>query len=330
VVIREGQFVELPSGRPFRPWGLNYDRDYRMRLIEDYWEAEWPTVVEDFAEMKALGANVVRVHLQVGQFMDAPDRMNAAALARLQKLLDLARDNGLRLDLTGLACYRRAAVPRWYADLDEAGRWTAQEAFWAGVAQACAGRESALFCYDLVNEPSVPDKPLTDWLAGELAGFTYCQVVTLDPHGRDRTKLACDWAARMTAAIRRHDPRTPITIGLLPFAEGTGFDVATLANQLDFIAVHYYPQQGKTDESAALIKRFAVAGKPLVVEEIFPMKCDAAELGRVMERCAPFVSGWVGFYWGQVAEEVERSTAPGDRMTAGWLRFFKDQKPLGH
>jgi hypothetical protein len=245
----------------------------------------------------------------------------------LGRLLDLAGENGLRLDVTGLGCYRRADVPRWYGELDEAGRWGAQEAFWEGVSRACAGHGAALFCYDLVNEPSVPDKPRTDWLAGELAGFTYCQVITLDPRGRNRTELACDWAARMTAAIRRHDPTTPVTIGLLPFAKGTGFDAESLANQLDFMSVHYYPEQGRTQESAALIKRFAVAGKPLVVEEIFPMKCDAAELGRVMEACSAFVSGWVGFYWGQRVEELEKSKAIGDAMVARWLRFFNDGKP---
>jgi hypothetical protein len=57
-------FVYASSGRPFIPWGFNYDRDYKSRLLEDYWETEWPTVVEHFRQMKQLGANVVRVHLQ--------------------------------------------------------------------------------------------------------------------------------------------------------------------------------------------------------------------------------------------------------------------------
>src|SRR5262245_20433113 len=58
-----------PAGRPFAPLGFNYDHDDRGRLLEDYWNAEWPTVEEDFQEMKQLGANVVRVHLQLGKFM---------------------------------------------------------------------------------------------------------------------------------------------------------------------------------------------------------------------------------------------------------------------
>jgi hypothetical protein len=35
-------FVLEPSGRPFVPWGFNYDHDDKGRLIEDYWEDEWP------------------------------------------------------------------------------------------------------------------------------------------------------------------------------------------------------------------------------------------------------------------------------------------------
>src|SRR5690242_7654153 len=65
-------FVLRPSGKPFVPWGFNYDHDEKGRLIEDYWEAEWPKVEADFAQMKKLGANVVRVHLQLGRFMDGP------------------------------------------------------------------------------------------------------------------------------------------------------------------------------------------------------------------------------------------------------------------
>src|SRR5688572_32565665 len=70
-------FVLADSGKPFVPWGFNYDRDHKLRLIEEYWDAEWETVAADFREMKDLGANVVRVHLQFAKFMEGPDRPNA-------------------------------------------------------------------------------------------------------------------------------------------------------------------------------------------------------------------------------------------------------------
>jgi hypothetical protein len=319
-------FIHTTTQKPFHPWGLNYDRDFRMRLLEDYWQTEWPTVVEHFAEMKRLGANLVRIHLQVARFMDAPDKPNAASLAQLQKLLDLAEKNGLYLDLTGLACYRRADVPKWYSDLDERARWQAQANFWSAIAQACSN-SPAVFCYDLVNEPSVPAEPRKphDWLAGDLAGFTYCQVITLDAKSRDRTRLATDWIDKMTAAIRQHDRQTLITVGLLPFPTGAGFDAQALANHLDFISVHYYPKKEKLDDQAQFLKKFKTP-KPLIVEEIFPLNCSTAELGQFMQK-SPFVTGWVGFYWGHRQQDLQKPKSPGDALVAGWLTFFQSHNP---
>src|SRR6185436_780403 len=158
-------------------------------------ESEWQTVVEDFREMKSLGANVVRVHLQVGKFMDAPDRPNENSLARLEKLCDLAQEVGLRLDLTGLGCYRKSDVPAWYDALDEDGRWAAQAFFWKVVAGACAS-SPAVLCYDLMNEPVVPGgrRERGDWLGPPFAGlYCYVQFVTLDPAGRPRPGVARRW-----------------------------------------------------------------------------------------------------------------------------------------
>src|SRR5437588_11601837 len=83
-------FVLEPSGKEFVPWGFNYDHDETGRLIEDYWEAEWSRVEAHFAQMKNLGANVVRVHLQLGKFMDGPKKPTGKALDHLSKLLELA------------------------------------------------------------------------------------------------------------------------------------------------------------------------------------------------------------------------------------------------
>ena len=112
-------FVLEPSGRPFVPWGFNYDRDDKGRLLEDYWEAEWAAVEAHFGQMKRQGANVVRDHLQLCKFMDGPDKPNGKELDRLGKLLGLAERLRLYLDLTGLGCYHKKDVPEWYDKLSE-------------------------------------------------------------------------------------------------------------------------------------------------------------------------------------------------------------------
>lgn len=72
--------------------------------------------------MQALGANVVRVHLQFDRFMGTPESPDSAALRRLAILIELTEGTGLRLDLTGLRCYHKADVPGWRDKLREGER----------------------------------------------------------------------------------------------------------------------------------------------------------------------------------------------------------------
>ena len=124
---------------PIHPLGFQLRPRYKSRLLEDYWEAEWPTVVEDFREMKTLGANVVRIHLQFARFMEAPDRPNEKSLERLGQLVKLAEDTGLYLDLTGLACYRKKDVPDWYSSMGETRTLVGPGAVLGGCLQALRG-----------------------------------------------------------------------------------------------------------------------------------------------------------------------------------------------
>jgi hypothetical protein len=325
-------FVRASSGQRFIPWGFNYDRDYKFRLLEDYWEAEWPTVVEDFREMKQLGADVVRVHLQFAKFMDAPDRPNEASLERLGRLFKLAEDTGVYLDLTGLGCYRKRDVPAWYSSLGEAERWAAQARFWEAIAARCAG-SPAVFCYDLMNEPIVPGGKRNpgDWLTGELGGFTYCQFISLDQAGRPRPDIARQWVAQLAGAIRKHDQRHLITVGLLPnsletSAFASGFVPRKIAEHLDFVCVHVYPKTGHLNEDLKLLRGFGV-GKSVVIEETFLLSCTGKELGQFIVGSRKYAAGWIGFYWGQTPEELSRSTSIGDSLTAAWLKLFQDMSP---
>ena len=83
--------------------------------------------------MKGMGANVARVHLQFGKFMLNANQLDPAALDKLARLLRLAEESGLYLDITGLACYRKADVPAWYDTLSDSERWQAQAKFWEGL-----------------------------------------------------------------------------------------------------------------------------------------------------------------------------------------------------
>src|SRR5688572_30122643 len=63
IVSADGKgFALAESKKPFVPWGVNYGNT--GRLMDDFWDTEWDTLEGDFAEVKAMGGNVIRVHLQ--------------------------------------------------------------------------------------------------------------------------------------------------------------------------------------------------------------------------------------------------------------------------
>jgi hypothetical protein len=319
-------FVLEPSGRPFVPWGFNYDHDDKGRLIEDYWEAEWPTVEAHIAQMKKLGANVVRVHWQLGKFMRSPEKPNAKALARLGKLLKLAERLRLYLDLTGLGCYHKKDVPAWYDRPSEKERWAVQARFWQAVAGRCAA-SPAVFCYDLMNEPVVPGGKGKEWLGPPFGGKHFVQFVTLDQKDRPRPDIARQWVHHLAAAIREKDRRHLITLGLVDWSldrKGltSGFVPEKVANDLDFVSVHLYPKKGKVKEALDTLAGFAV-GKPVLIEETFPLACSPQELEQFIERSKKHAAGWIGFYWGKPPEELRRSKTIPDALTLGWLELFQ-------
>jgi hypothetical protein len=328
-VAADGRSFALdPSGRKFTPLGFNYDHDTEGRLLEDYWEREWSKVEEHFGQMKRVGANVVRVHLQLGKFMAAKDRPGAAALDRLGRLVALAERLGLYLDLTGLGCYHKQDVPAWYDGLAEEDRWGVQARFWEAVAGRCAA-SPAVFCYDLMNEPVVPGgkRKAGDWLGPPFAGKHFVQFITLDQRDRPRPEIARRWVKHLTAAIRKHDRRHLVTVGLVDWSLDrpgltSGFVPEKVAGELDFVSVHVYPEKGRVAEALKTLRGFAV-GKPVLIEETFPLKCSQAEFERFMAGSEAVAAGWVGFYWGKTPEECRRSKTIADALTLNWLTFFE-------
>jgi Cellulase (glycosyl hydrolase family 5) len=321
-------FVLKGSGGKFVPWGFNYDHDEDGRLIEDYWENEWPKVEADFAEMKELGANVVRIHIQFGKFMKAADQPNEKSLAQLKKLLQLAEKTGLYIDLTGLGCYHKQDVPIWYDDLDEAGRWKAQGAFWRAAAKTCAP-SPAIFCYDLMNEPVVPGgkRKEKDWLGPPFGGKHFVQCITLDQAGRERPEVARAWTKHLVAAIREVDQRHLVTIGLVDWSLDrpgltSGFVPAKIAPDLDFLCIHLYPKKGKFAEDIETLKGFVSAGKPVVIEETFILHAPLDEFDKFLVASRQLAHGWVGFYWGKTPAELRQGKTISDAIVLSWLEWF--------
>ena len=127
--------------------------------------------------------------------------------------------------------------------------------------------------------------------------------------------------------MRKADKRHLVTVGLVDWsldAKGltSGFVPDKVTEKLDFLCVHLYPESGKLDEAAKTLKGFAV-GKPVVVEETFPLKCSPKELDAFIGQVGPDAAGWVSFYWGTPPDTLRKSKAIGDAILLDWLERFQ-------
>ncbi|MFN9720196.1 MAG: cellulase family glycosylhydrolase [Planctomycetota bacterium] len=329
VVDATGQgFIEESRQTAFRPMGFNYDHDADGRLIEDYWHSEWDRVEDDFRNMKELGANTVRIHLQFGRFMMSPSEPREAELRQLEKLLTLAEKEQLYLDVTGLGCYHRDDVPEWYDALSEHDRWAAQAQFWRAVATVCRDR-SAVFCYNLMNEPVIGgEQPAEGWLGPAFAGKHFVQFVARQTSGRSRHEIASQWIQSLVEAIRSVDQQHLITVGLVDWSLDrpgltSGFDPEKVAGPLDFLAVHLYPRSGKIPDALDTLRGFQI-GKPLIVEETFPLTCTIEEMTEFMSSPNAECDGWFSFFWGRMPGEYASGSSIADAVTSTWLTQFSD------
>ena len=329
------QFVSADSGHRFVAWGFNYDHDDTGRLLEDYWFENWSAVAEDFKEMKALGANVVRIHLQLARFMTAPDRPNERALRRLTHLVELAEKTGLYLDITGLGCYHKKDVPGWYDAMSENNRWEVQALFWEVIAKTCA-QSNAVFCYDLMNEPILPgeneNENETEWLAGDFGGKHFVQRITLNLAGRAKEQVAKAWVRKLLAAIRKHDERHMVTVGVIPWVHTFPqaqplFYSKKIGEDFDFVSVHLYPKKGEVDRALTALAAYDI-GKPLVIEEFSPLYCGIEEFDVFVDGSRQMVDGYIGFYWGKTIDEYnQRKGDIAAGIMAEWLEYFYAKRP---
>ena len=180
-----------------------------------------------------------------------------------------------------------------------------------------------------MNEPVVPGgqrKP-GDWLGPAFAGKHFVQVITLDQKDRPRPEIAKQWIGTLVKAIRKHDPRHLITVGMVDWSLDrpgltSGFVPSKVADDLDFVCVHLYPERDKLDQAIETLKGFQI-GKPVVIEETFPLKCSFEDFETFLHRVKEQGVGVIGFYWGKSPEELRDSKTIADALMLKWLELFQ-------
>jgi hypothetical protein len=151
----------------------------------------------------------------------------------------------------------------------------------------------------------------------------------LDQRDRPRPAIAREWVKRLVGAIRKHDSHHLVTVGLVPWSLDrpgltSGFVPREIVSELDFISVHLYPEKSKIDEAIQTLEGFSV-GKPVVLEEMFPLSCPLPEFRHFIRQSKAAAAGWIGFYWGKTPEEYRRSNTIADALMLGWLELFQEE-----
>ncbi len=322
------RFIVADTSQTFVPWGFNYLGVFGG-LAEEEWHTDsgWARIERDFHVMKGLGANVVRWHLQFPTYMLGPDQVDSSQLDRLRKLLALAHQTGLYLDLTGLNLFRKERIPAWYDALSEEERWSVQARFWEAIASTCAG-DSAVFCYDLMNEPVIgaPSDKEHPWVTGYLGGFYFVQRISHNRSQCPQVEVAAAWVNQLAAAIRKQDKRTLITVGVIPWSfvwrGAKPIFYSEMTNKsLDFVSIHVYPKSGNLSNELEALKAYAV-GKPIIIEEIFPLECSIKELDQFIDSARSDVVGWVSHYFGHSIEEHRQGAGPAGALVAEFLEYW--------
>jgi hypothetical protein len=279
-IAARGRTFETQQGKPFVPMGVNYYRP-GTGWPPQLWKKFDPEATRrDFARMKQLGVNCVRLFLTYGSFFMESNALSPEGLAKFDQLLGIAEEAGIYVHPTGPDHWE--GVPRWAATdrIADERVLRALENFWSLFAKRYRGRH-VIFAFDLQNEPHVAwDTPQmrakwNRWLEAkygsaeklarawqvEPAGIRWQDQ--LPPPAREapgdrqlldyqhfREEIADQWTRRQVKAIKSVDPEALVTVGLIQWSvpailpsvrQYAAFRPQRQAPLLDFMEIHFYP-----------------------------------------------------------------------------------------
>ena len=318
----------------------------------------------DFKAMRLLNATAVRLFLSLGAVLATATAPNTTALARLQRVVDIAAEEQLLVDLTGLAVMRPDTVPVWLTNASDSVLRASQRMFWHVVAVQFAG-QSTILSFNLINEPNVPSRHASELSIGcvymgqntssaSCKGrdtICYCANLWRNPSPHCDAKCTADlvrgWCSEMSGTIKAVDGGRRVTFGDMAFSMGTLEEPrCTLADGLDYYSLHMQPPQAGTmtlDQLRAFytgrINALPDDGGLVVAEEMYPFpQCpgngnwlgppgvgEAQLLNAYLNATRPRTVGWMAFYWG-TAEALSMPASAAATYTK-WLQIWASVRP---
>ena len=280
-IADDGRTFVSEKGKPFVPLGVNYYRPDTGWAPQVWKQFNAETTRKDFARMKELGVNCVRIFLTFHSFYSDPGVLKQEGLEKFDQFLAIAEEAGIYVHPTGPDHWE--GPPNW-RPVAIADDRTLQniETFWKLFAARYRGR-NVIFAYDLRNEPHVPWNneilvpPWNEWLRkkyGSVAKLKQSWGATNEwslgqialPIGKEESRrrtlldfqnfredIADEWTRRQAAAIKAADPNALTTVGFLQTSvptrfwggidDYTGYRAARQAKFLDFLEIHFYPSE---------------------------------------------------------------------------------------
>ena len=304
---------------PWRAWGMNWgvgDHEPVIDYFNNPSERNFAVLKTELRTARGIGANSMRIYLQLGQVMATPTQPRQQTLTALRRLLALAQTDGIYLDITGNLVWQPSQAPAWYARMTRPQRWQVQTQFWKAIAHA-AHSSPAVLCYELTSEPII--SPTPGYYFGQIGHWYFVQSIATQT-GPRAYKLARSWTALLATAVRSQDDR-PVTIGLLPVTGGP-FAPNNMADLLDMLTVHDYPTTGQAPQAIDLIRSFAAYHKPVLLGETSLLSDDAATQRAFLTAAAPDLAGAFEFFDGRDPRTITPRTIYDAVYQAGLEQFI--------
>src|SRR6516164_3426611 len=138
-IARDGRGFVTQAGKPFVPFGVTYYRPGTGWAPQVWKQFDTEATRRDFARMKELGVNCVRVFLSFGSFYHAPGVLDTNGLAKFDQFLSIAEDAGIYVHPTGPDLWE--GPPEWpLGGVEDEKTLSALEKFWKLFAARYRGR----------------------------------------------------------------------------------------------------------------------------------------------------------------------------------------------